>query len=42
MYNKVQAAMTKSIVAVEMLTLTKNGFMEFKDVPSIENVRLDN
>ncbi|KAH9492442.1 Cilia- and flagella-associated protein 46 [Bulinus truncatus] len=31
-----QNAMTRSIVAVEILSVNKNGLMEFKDVPSLE------
>ena len=33
-----QGPMTRAIVAVEMLAQTKNGIMEFKDVPVIGDV----
>ncbi|GFS07539.1 cilia- and flagella-associated protein 46 [Elysia marginata] len=36
--NEGQRPLTRSIVAVEMLSLTKNGIMEFKDVPFIGDI----
>ncbi|GFO25849.1 cilia- and flagella-associated protein 46-like [Plakobranchus ocellatus] len=36
--NEGQRPLTRAIVAVEMLSLTKNGIMEFKDVPSIGDI----
>ena len=30
--------MSRSIVAVEMMTLNKNGIMEFKEVPTLPEV----
>ncbi|RUS85833.1 hypothetical protein EGW08_006385 [Elysia chlorotica] len=36
--NDGQRPLTRSIVAVEMLSLTKNGIMDFKDGPSIGDV----
>ena len=30
--------MSRSLVAVEMLTVNKNGIMEFKEVPAIAEV----
>ncbi|XP_035825239.1 cilia- and flagella-associated protein 46 [Aplysia californica] len=36
--NTGQRPMTRAIVAVEMLGLTKNGIMEFKDVPFIGDI----
>jgi len=35
-----QKPLTRAIVAVEMLSMTKNGIMEFKDVPFIGDVSL--
>ena len=32
--------MTRAIVAVEMLSLNYNGIMEFKEIPTYQNVRL--
>lgn len=37
-YTEGQKAMSRSIVAVEMLKLNKNGIMEFKEVPPITEV----
>ena len=31
--------MSRSIVAVEMLTVNKNGIMEFKETPAIAEVK---
>ena len=34
-----QKPMTRAIVATEMLSMTKNGIMEFKETPFIGDVR---
>ena len=33
--------MSRSIVAVEMMTLNKNGIMEFKEVPTLPEVNIE-
>lgn len=39
-YTQGQRAMSRAIVATEMLKLNKNGIMEFKEVPPIAEVGL--
>lgn len=39
-YSEGQRQMTRGIVAVEMLHLSRNGIMEFRDTPPISEVRL--
>lgn len=39
-YSEGQRQMTRAIVAMEMLTVNRNGIMEFKDTPSIAEVNI--